>query len=113
MVIWAAATIVFFVPRMSDTNPIRERFAELARTGGFSPADLEQIIESYSKQFELEADALGTVLTARAGFDPLKGAEFFFRIPEPGNGFLSTHPPNEARLAVVQEVAATIGGFPP
>ncbi len=67
--------------------------------------------QSYSKQFELEADALGTVLTARAGFDPLKGAEFFFRIPEPGNGFLSTHPPNAARLAVVQNVAATIG-FP-
>jgi peptide/nickel transport system permease protein len=54
LVIWAAATIVFFVPRMSETNPIRERFAELARTGGFSPADLEKIIESYSKQFGLD-----------------------------------------------------------
>lgn len=54
LVIWAAATIVFFVPRMSQTNPIRERFAELARTGGFSPADLEKIIESYSKQFGLD-----------------------------------------------------------
>ncbi|MGL6210609.1 MAG: ABC transporter permease [Paracoccaceae bacterium] len=54
LVIWAAATIVFFVPRMSDTNPIRERFAELARTGGFSPADLEKIIESYTKQFGLD-----------------------------------------------------------
>jgi peptide/nickel transport system permease protein len=55
MVIWAAATIVFFVPRLSATNPIRERFAELARTGGFSPADLEKIIESYTKQFGLDA----------------------------------------------------------
>jgi peptide/nickel transport system permease protein len=55
MVIWAAATIVFFVPRMSDTNPIRERFAELARTGGFSPAELEEIIASYTKQFGLDA----------------------------------------------------------
>jgi peptide/nickel transport system permease protein len=54
LVIWAAATIVFFVPRMSETNPIRERFAELARTGGFSPADLEKIIDSYSKQFGLD-----------------------------------------------------------
>lgn len=54
LVIWSAATIVFFVPRISTTNPIRERFAELARTGGFSPADLEKIIASYSKQFGLE-----------------------------------------------------------
>jgi len=35
MVVWAASTITFFIPRMSDRNPIRERFAELARTGGF------------------------------------------------------------------------------
>jgi peptide/nickel transport system permease protein len=54
LVVWSAATIVFFVPRISPTNPIRERFAELARTGGFSPADLEKIIASYSRQFGLD-----------------------------------------------------------
>lgn len=61
---------------------------------------------SYSKDFELEADALGTVLTARAGFDPLLGAAFFTRVPDPGDRFLGTHPPNAARVAVVQRVAA-------
>lgn len=54
VVIWTASTITFFVPRISDRNPIRERFAELARTGGFSPADLEAIIDSFSKQFGLD-----------------------------------------------------------
>ena len=54
MVIWAASTIVFFIPRLSDTNPIRERFAELARSGGFSPGDLEKIIASYTEQFGLD-----------------------------------------------------------
>lgn len=58
LVIWAAATIVFFVPRLSETNPIRERFAELARTGGFSPADLEKIIASYTEQFGLDQPML-------------------------------------------------------
>lgn len=53
LVIWAASTIVFFIPRLSDTNPIRERFAELARSGGFSPGDLEQIIAAYTEQFGL------------------------------------------------------------
>ena len=60
----------------------------------------------YSKDFELEADALGTVITARAGFDPLQGALFFERIPDPGNLFLGTHPANAERLATVQRVAA-------
>lgn len=60
---------------------------------------------TYSKDFELEADALGTVIAARAGYDPLRGAEFFFRIPDPGNKFLGTHPANADRLATVQNVA--------
>jgi len=63
---------------------------------------------SYLKAFELEADRLGTVLTARAGFDPLVGAAYFTRIPDPGNQFLGTHPPNAQRIAVVQETASTL-----
>lgn len=61
---------------------------------------------SYSKSFELEADALGTVIAARSGYNPVVGAQFFQRIPDPGNQFLGTHPPNADRLRTVQQVAA-------
>lgn len=61
---------------------------------------------SYSKRFELEADALGTVITHRAGYDPLRGVDFFSQIPDPGNRFLGTHPPNAQRVATVRRVAA-------
>ena len=61
---------------------------------------------SYSKSFELEADALGTEITAAAGYDPRRGAQFFFRIPDPGNQFLGTHPPNAERLRTVERVAS-------
>jgi len=63
---------------------------------------------SYSREFELEADRLGTVIALRAGFDPLRGAAFFARIPDPGNRFLGTHPPNAARVAVVRQVMAEL-----
>lgn len=53
LVIWAASTITFFIPRLSSRNPIRERFAELSRSGGFAPADLEVIIASYTEKFGL------------------------------------------------------------
>jgi peptide/nickel transport system permease protein len=58
LVIWSASTIVFFIPRLSSRNAIRERFAELARTGGFAPDDLEKIIASYSQQFGLDRPLL-------------------------------------------------------
>ncbi len=63
---------------------------------------------TYSKEFELEADALGTIITARANYDPLKGSEFFARIPDPGDKFLGTHPPNAARIEIVKRTAASL-----
>ena len=54
LVVWAASTITFFIPRLSAKNPVRERFAELARSGGFSPGDMEKIIASYSTKFGLD-----------------------------------------------------------
>lgn len=55
----------------------------------------------FSKDFELEADVLGTIIAHRAGYDPARGAEFFSRIPDPGNRFLGTHPPNAERRSTV------------
>jgi len=63
---------------------------------------------SYSKLHELEADELGTVITARSGYDPVVGAQFFNRIPDPGNRFLGTHPPNAQRIEIVRETAARL-----
>ena len=61
---------------------------------------------SFSKEYELEADSLGTVLTKQAGYDPLIGVGFFERTPDPGNQFLGTHPPNASRIDIVKRTAA-------
>ncbi len=73
---------------------------QAAQAGAFVGA------RTYSKANELEADALGTVIAARAGFDPVRGAAFFNRLPDPGDQFLGSHPPNADRIRVVREVAA-------
>ncbi len=57
---------------------------------------------NYSKKYELEADRLGAQMTARAGFDPVLGADYFMRIPDPGNKFFGTHPRNADRIAGVR-----------
>ncbi len=62
----------------------------------------------FSKEFELEADRLGTVVAFRAGFDPARGAAFFDRTPDPGNQFLGTHPPNADRRAAVLDTLRTL-----
>ncbi len=62
----------------------------------------------YSKSFELQADALGAEIAYRAGFNPLRGAAFFDRLPEPHRGRHSTHPDNRTRKALVAKVMARL-----
>lgn len=78
--------------------------------GRQSAGELGQTVGSrvFSKQFELEADALGTVIAKRAGFNPVRGAEFFNRLPDPGDQFLGSHPPNADRIRTVRAVAAQL-----
>ncbi|WP_120500640.1 M48 family metallopeptidase [Roseovarius sp. EL26] len=63
---------------------------------------------SYSKNYELEADALGTIITHKAGYNPVRGAQFFSQLPDPGNQFLGTHPPNAQRMETVRRVASQL-----
>ncbi|MEO1138537.1 MAG: M48 family metalloprotease [Pseudomonadota bacterium] len=63
---------------------------------------------SYSKNFELEADSTGTVIAKRAGYDPVRGAQYFNRIADPGDQFLGTHPPNAQRIEIVKKTAAQL-----
>jgi predicted Zn-dependent protease len=89
----------------------------LATLGGLDPQSVDAVAQlgatvgarRFSKEFELEADALGTVIAARAGYDPVRGAAFFNRIPDPGDQFLGSHPPNADRIRVVQATAARLG----
>ncbi|SLN22075.1 M48 family metallopeptidase [Ruegeria meonggei] len=61
------------------------------------------------KEFELEADQLGTIITHNAGYNPLVGAKYFARIPDPGDRFLGTHPPNAQRVQIVLDTARQLG----
>ena len=62
----------------------------------------------YSREFELQADALGAEIALAAGFDPLLGAAFFDRLPDPGDRFLGSHPRNADRSAVVRQTVARL-----
>lgn len=60
---------------------------------------------TYSKDYEIEADKLGAVIAKKAGYDPVRGAAYFTRMPDPGNRFLGTHPPNARRIEVIRAAA--------
>lgn len=60
----------------------------------------------YSRDWELEADYLGAIVALNAGYDPQNGAQFFARIPDPGDRILGTHPSRASRMAQVTRAVA-------
>ncbi len=90
----------------------------LAAASGLSPDEVEAAQElgaataarGYSREFELEADALGAEITWLAGYDAVLGSAFFDRLPDPGDRFSSSHPANSQRKAVIAATVRRLGG---
>jgi predicted Zn-dependent protease len=88
----------------------------LAQAGGGGAATVQVAQELgaavgsrvFSQEFELEADRIGTVIALRAGYDAERGVGLFGRLPDPGNRFLGSHPPNAARVETVRATAASL-----
>ncbi|MHC5082722.1 MAG: M48 family metallopeptidase [Planctomycetota bacterium] len=62
----------------------------------------------YSRTHESEADRLGLIFMAMAGYDPEKAVGFWTRMAEGSEGkappeFLSTHPAHETRIRKIKE----------
>lgn len=62
----------------------------------------------YSKDWELQADYLGAIVALNAGYDPVRGAEFFARIPDPGDRVLGSHPSRAQRQAMVAKAVGDV-----
>jgi len=89
-------------------------FGQIAGAAGAGSQEAAQRLgatigaRTYSKEFELEADALGAIIAERAGYDAVRGAAFFQRLPDPRNQFLGSHPPNSQRLQTVRNTVANL-----
>lgn len=54
IVLWAAATINFILPRLAPGNPVRDRLIAQASQGGPLQEGIEQMVASYNKEFGLD-----------------------------------------------------------
>jgi peptide/nickel transport system permease protein len=54
VVVWAAASVNFLIPRMADRNPIVERLSQMASQGGGSLVGLQEMVRSYEERFGLD-----------------------------------------------------------
>jgi peptide/nickel transport system permease protein len=54
LTIWVAATINFFIPRLSGQNPVLQRLMERSIVGGSVQTGMQKMIEEYNRKFGLD-----------------------------------------------------------
>lgn len=54
IIVWLAASVNFFLPRLTGQDPIREKLMREALLGGAMQAGMEQIIKTYEIKFGLD-----------------------------------------------------------
>lgn len=53
IVIWVAASVNFFIPRLAPVNPVREKLLQALAYGGAAKTDMEKVVASYEEKFGL------------------------------------------------------------
>ena len=53
-VVWAAATLNFFLPRISGQDPVREKLMQQAASSGYVHTGINEMVEEYQRQFGLD-----------------------------------------------------------
>ena len=87
-------------------NAINQVYGISANYGVFLP---------YSRSFEYEADEIGLILMAKAGYNPHEAIRFWQRMIQATRGmrkppeFASTHPSDENRIRRLQAIIARMG----
>jgi predicted Zn-dependent protease len=73
------------------------------------------VILPYSRQHEYEADKLGLIFMAMAGYDPNEAVYFWERMSKLGSGsmfeFMSTHPTDEHRIEKIKQCLPEANGY--
>jgi peptide/nickel transport system permease protein len=54
MIVWLAATLNFFLPKLSGQDPVRTKLLQSAQLGGYVHAGLEDMVKEYDRRFGLD-----------------------------------------------------------
>ena len=54
LIIWLAASLNFFLPKLSGQDPVRTKLLQSAQLGGYVQAGLEDMVKEYDRRFGLD-----------------------------------------------------------
>src|SRR5580693_4186446 len=54
VIVWLAATLNFFLPKLSGQDPVRTKLLQEASLGGYVHAGIEDMVKQYQEKFGLD-----------------------------------------------------------
>ena len=54
LIVWLAATLNFFLPRLSGQDPVRAKLLQQASLGGYAQAGIDEMTREYERRFGLD-----------------------------------------------------------
>jgi peptide/nickel transport system permease protein len=54
LIVWLAATLNFFLPRLSGQDPVRTKLLQQAQLGGYVQTGIEAMVKEYDRRFGLD-----------------------------------------------------------
>ena len=54
LIVWLAASLNFFLPKLSGQDPVRTKLLQSAQLGGYVQAGLEDMVKEYDRRFGLD-----------------------------------------------------------
>ena len=85
LIIWLAATVNFFLPRLGGENPVAQKLMQTAALGGNLHAGMHDMVKEYEAKFGLNRPLLAQYLTYLARHEPVRLQLFDRQLPAQGH----------------------------
>ena len=72
LIVWLAATLNFFLPRIGGENPVAQKMMQMAALGGNLHAGMQDMVKEYESKFGIDQAALAAVPDLSRRHEPVR-----------------------------------------
>ena len=112
LIAWLAATLNFFLPRLTGQDPVRVKLLQQAQLGGYVQAGIEEMVREYDRRFGLDRPLWAQYLTFLRGAARLDFNYSIANYPRTVNAMIAEAIPwTVALLGTTTVVSFALGTF--
>ena len=83
LVVWGAATLNFFIPRLAGGDPVEARLVAMSVTGGYTQTGIQEMVKAYQQKFGLDQPLWKQYLSLSLGRLPVRFRVLADALPRP------------------------------